>query len=50
VSPFLAAAFGLSALVAPEARLRWWLFGAASAEGLSSIYGFFHWFAPLFVR
>ena len=50
VSPFLAVAFGLAALVAPEIRLRWWLFGAASAEGLSTIYGFFHWFAPLLVR
>jgi hypothetical protein len=35
---------------APAARLRRCLFGAASAEGLSSIYGFFHWFAPLLVR
>jgi hypothetical protein len=48
LSPFLAAAFSLSALVAPEARFRWYLFGAASMEGVSSIYGFFHWFAPLF--
>src|SRR5258706_8120874 len=48
LSPFLAAAFGLSALIAPEARFRWCLIGAASAEGLSSVYGFAHWFAPLF--
>jgi hypothetical protein len=48
VAPFLAASFGLAALFAPEARFRWCLFGAASAEGLSSVYGFFHWFAPLF--
>jgi hypothetical protein len=48
LSPFLAAAFGLSALIAPEARFRWCLFGAASAEGISSVYGFAHWFAPLF--
>jgi hypothetical protein len=48
VSPFLAASFGLSALVAPEARFRWFLFGAAGTEGVASVYGFFHWFAPLF--
>jgi hypothetical protein len=48
VSPFLAASFGLSALIAPEARFRWYLFSAATIEGVSSIYGFFHWFAPLF--
>lgn len=46
VSPFFAASFGLSALVAPEARFRWYLFGAASIEGVTSVYGFFHWFAP----
>jgi hypothetical protein len=44
----LTASFGLAALFAPEARFRWCLFGAASAEGLSSVYGFSHWFAPLF--
>jgi hypothetical protein len=48
VSPFLAASFGLSALIAPEARFRWYLLGAAGFEGVSSVYGFFHWFAPLF--
>jgi len=48
VSPFLAASFGLSALVAPEARFRWFLFGVASVESAASLYGFFHWFAPLF--
>jgi hypothetical protein len=47
LSPFLAAAFGLSALVAPGTRFRWYLWGAAGIEGVSSIYGFFHWFAPL---
>jgi hypothetical protein len=50
VSPFLAAGFGLSALIAPEARLRWYLFGAASVEGTASIYGFIHWFALVFFR
>ena len=50
MSPFLAAAFGLSALFAPGTRSRWCLFAAASAEGISSIYGFFHWFAPLFFQ
>jgi hypothetical protein len=44
VSPLLAGLFGLSALAAPEARFRWYLFGAASVEGASSIYGLFHWF------
>lgn len=47
LSPFLAAAFGLAALVAPEARFRWWLLAAAGIECASSVYGFFHWFAPL---
>jgi hypothetical protein len=41
VSPFLAASFGLSALVAPEARFRWLLFGAAGIEGVSSVYASF---------
>ena len=50
VSPFFAASFGLSALVAPQARFRWSLFGAASVEGVSAVYGFFHWFAPLFFQ
>jgi hypothetical protein len=48
VSPFVAASLGLSALVAPQAHFRWCLFGAAAGEGMSSVYGFFHWFAPLF--
>jgi len=48
LSPFIAASFGLSALVAPGAHFRWLLFGAASIEGVSSVYGFFHWFVPLF--
>ena len=48
VSPFVAAPLGLSALVAPEGRFRRYLFGAASVEGVSGLYGFFHWFAPLF--
>ena len=48
LSPFLAAAFGLSAFVAPNGRFRWCMLGAAGIEGVSSIYGFFHWFAPLF--
>ena len=50
LSPFLAASFSLSALIAPEARYRWYLFGAACMEGVSSVYGFFHWFAPLFFQ
>lgn len=47
VSPLIAALFGLSLLIAPHAGYRWCLLGAASAEGASSVYGFFHWFAPL---
>jgi hypothetical protein len=50
LSPFLAAAFGLSAWAAPGIRFRWCLFGAASMEAVSGIYGFFHWFAPLFFQ
>ena len=50
VSPFIAASDGLSALIAPEARFRRYLFAAASLEGVSSVYGFFHWFALLFYR
>jgi hypothetical protein len=50
VSPFIAASDGLSALIAPEARFRRYLFGAASLEGVSSVYGFSHWFALLFYR
>lgn len=50
VSPFLAVAFGLSALIAPKSRSRWYLFGAASTEGLGSVFGFLHWFAPLFFQ
>jgi hypothetical protein len=48
LSPLLAATFGLAALFAPQPRLRWYLFGAAVAEGVTTAYGFFHWFAPLF--
>ena len=48
VSPFFAVAFGLSALFAPKSRSRWCLLGAAGAEGCSSVFGFLHWFAPLF--
>jgi hypothetical protein len=29
---------------------RKYLFGAATTEGVSSVYGFFHWFALLFCR
>jgi len=47
VSPFVAASLGLSALVASRAQFRWYLFGAATGEGVGSVYGFFHWFAPL---
>jgi hypothetical protein len=47
VSPFVALSLGLSALVAPHVHFRWYLFGAAAGEGVSSVYGFFHWFAPL---
>ena len=50
VSPFIAASDGLSALIAPEARFRRYLFGAASLKGVSSVYGFSHWFALLFYR
>ena len=45
VSPFIALSLGLSAMVAPRADFRWYLFG--TAFGVSSVYGFFHWFAPL---
>lgn len=40
MSPFLAAAFGISALVAPGMRSRRALFGAADIESVSSVYGF----------
>ena len=50
LSPFLAAAFGLAVWAAPGVRFRWCLFGAASMEGVSSIYGFVHWFVPLFLQ
>jgi hypothetical protein len=50
VSPFIAASVGLSALLALDARFRKYLFGAATTEGVSSVYGFFHWFALLFFR
>jgi len=49
-APFLAGLSGLSALVAPEPRFRRYLLGAAGAEGATAVYGFFHWFAPLFFR
>lgn len=48
VSPFLATLFGLPALIVPAARFRWYLFGAAGIEGITRVYGFFHWFAPIF--
>ena len=48
LSPLLAALFGLAALIAPAKRFRWYLFSAAGIEGIASVYGFFHWFAPLF--
>jgi len=47
LSPFLAATFGLSALVAPDSLFRRCLFGAAAMEASSSVYGFLRWFAPL---
>jgi hypothetical protein len=50
MSPFIAASVGLSALFAPEAGFRRYLFGAAAMEGVSSVYGFFHWYALLFFR
>ena len=49
LSPFLGAAFGLAAWAAPEAGFRRCLLAAACVEGVSSIYGFAHWFAPLFL-
>jgi hypothetical protein len=49
LTPFFAAAFGLAALFAPEPRFRWFLLAAAAIEGISSVYGFFHWFAPMYV-
>jgi len=48
LAPFLVAVFGLSGLVAPTPGFRLCLFGAAGMESVSSTYGFFHWFAPLF--
>ena len=48
VSPFLAALFGLAALITPATRFRRYLLGAAGMEGIASVYGFFHWFAPMF--
>jgi hypothetical protein len=50
LSPFLAVAFGLSALVAPERETRWCLLAAAAMETGSSIFGFVHWFVPLILQ
>jgi len=50
VSPFLATAFGLCALIAPTARFRWLLFTAVCIEAMISTYGFFHWFGPLLLQ
>ena len=49
-APFVAMSFGLSALLAPGARFRWCLCGAAGMEAIASLYGFFHWFAPMIFR
>ena len=49
MSPFLAVAFGLAAWAAPGTRSRWCLLGAAAMEAASAVYGFLHWFMPLFV-
>ena len=49
ISPFLASAFGLSAWAATGMRARWCLLGAAGMEAASGVYGFFHWFVPLYV-
>jgi len=49
-APFLAALFGLSALVAPAPRFRRYLLGAAGRRSVTAVYGFLHWFAPLFFR
>jgi hypothetical protein len=50
VAPLLMAFFGLSTLLAPEARFRWLLGGATAIECVSSIYGLLRWFAPLFLH
>jgi hypothetical protein len=50
LSPFLAVALGLSALIAANKHFRWCLLGAAGIEGVSSMYGFFHWFAPMLLH
>ncbi len=47
-APLLAAAFILSAFIAPTQRSRWALLGAAAIEGMVSAYAFFHWFGSVF--
>jgi hypothetical protein len=47
-APLLAAAFILSAFIAPTQRSRWALLGAAAIEGMVSTYAFFHWFGSVF--
>lgn len=49
MSPFFAVAFGLAAWAAPGTKARLCLLAAAGMEAASAIYGFFHWFVPLFV-
>jgi|CXWL01.1.fsa_nt_gi hypothetical protein len=49
MSPFLAVPFGLAAWAAPGVPARWCLLAAAGMEAASAIFGFFHWFVPLFL-
>ncbi len=44
-APPLAAAFVLSALIAPNRTSRWSLLAAAAIEGAVAAYAFLHWFA-----
>jgi hypothetical protein len=50
LSPFLAGAFGLASIAAPDRRARLCLLVAAGIECLGALYAFFHWFVPLFFR
>jgi hypothetical protein len=48
VAPMVFASFGLAAVVAPAAEFRWCFLAAAAGEAMTSVYGFVHWFAPLY--
>jgi hypothetical protein len=50
VAPFVLLSFWLAALVAPDTRFRRCLWAAAAGELITGVYGFFHWFVPMFSR